>query len=93
MTEKAKKDKKIEKKAQAKPAVPKKIPYTVKVEAMAPVELVYRVWAESPEQAIELLRYGTLSAPPKPILSKRKNLKATVYKYGTNLIEFVKSLR
>ena len=96
--EEAKQPEKIEKKAvkkekikkAAKPAILKKIPYTVKVEVMAPVELTYRVWAEDPEQAVEMLRYGMLSAPPKPILSKQRRIKATVYKYGTVMIEFIK---
>lgn len=96
--EEAEKSEKIEKKAVkeekkkkvAKSAIPKKLPYTVKVEVMAPVELTYRVWAENPEQAVEMLRYGMISAPPKPILSKQRRIKATVYKYGTVMIEFIK---
>jgi hypothetical protein len=86
--------KKAEVKKKAKEAKRLKIPqkklYTVKLEAQAPVELIYRVWAENPEQAVELLRYGTLTAPPKPKLSRKKNIKATVYRYGTVMIEFVK---
>ena len=84
-----KKKKELEKKAQEN-LIPKKIPHTVKLEVLAPVVLTYRVWAESPEQAVELLRYGHMSAPPKPVLSKQKRIKATVYKYGTVMIEFIK---
>jgi len=91
MTEnEAPKPKKTVKKKAEKSPILKKIPYTVKVEVMAPVELTYRVWAETPEQAVELLRYGSLTAPPKPVLSKQKRIKATVYKYGTIMIEFIK---
>lgn len=90
MTESDQKEKKLEKKKEEKPAVPQKKPYTVKVETITPVELIYRVWAETPEQAIELLKNGQLTAPPKPNISKRKNIKATVYKYGTTIIEFIK---
>lgn len=88
--------KRAEKKKQEeleKTAIPQKRPYTVKLEVLAPVELIYRIWAETPEQAVELLRYGVIVKPPKPILSKRKNVKATVYKYGTILIEFIKKYR
>lgn len=87
-----KEEKKVEKKAEKKPEpiILKKRPYTVKLEVQAPVELTYRVWAETPEQAVEMLRYGQLVNAPKPILSKRRNIKATVYKYGTVMIEFVK---
>lgn len=82
-------EKKVEKKAEL-PAIPKKQPYTIKLEVTAPVELTYRVWAETPEQAVDLLLTAQMSAAPKPILSRKKNVKATVYKYGTVMIEFVK---
>lgn len=78
------------KKGAKKKVIPQKKLYTVKLEVMAPVELIYRVWAETPELAVELLKYGALTAPPKPTLSKKKNIKATVYKYGTITIEFIK---
>jgi len=74
----------------ASPLPPKMIPWTVKVEVMAPIELTYRVWAVDAHEAIDQIRYGVLVAPPKPILSKQKRIKATVYKYGTSMIEFIK---
>ena len=86
---KAKKKKEAEKKA-AEALIPKKKLYTIKLEVQAPVELTYRVWAEDPMQAIDLIKYGQLVGPPKPILSKKRNVKATVYKYGTVMIEFIK---
>jgi len=65
--------------------------YTVKLETITPVELIYSVWAESPQRAIELLHTtGRLSSPPKPKLSRKKNIKATVYTYGTVMIQFIK---
>ncbi|MHA2426419.1 MAG: hypothetical protein ACXADB_00065 [Candidatus Hermodarchaeia archaeon] len=87
-----KEEKKDEKKAEKKPEpiILKKRPYTVRLEVQAPVELTYRVWAETPEQAVEMIRYGQMVAPPKPNLAKRRNIKATVYKYGTVMIEFIK---
>jgi hypothetical protein len=82
---------KIKKKSDKKPIIPQKRLYTVKLETIAPVELIYRVLAESPEQAMELFQtMGQLSAPPKPIISRKRNIKATVYKYMTTTIEFVK---
>jgi len=69
--------------------IAKKKLYTVKLEVMAPVELTYKIWAESPEEAAEL-RGATLARPPKPNLARKKNLKATVYRYGTMMIEFIK---
>ena len=88
--EEKKKKKKEEEERVKQAALLQKRPYTIKLEVRAPVEMTYRVWAESPEQALEMIRYGQMVAPPKPILSKRKNIKATVYKYGTTMIEFVK---
>ena len=91
MEDSSKKSDKKDKKKDKKPEIPQKKPYTVKLEVMAPVELTYRVWAENAEQAITLFQtMGQLSSPPKPILSRRKNIKATVYKYGTIMIEFIK---
>ena len=63
--------------------------YTVKLEVMAPVELTYKIWAETPEEAAEL-RSAVLSGPPKPNLMRKRNIKATVYRYGTVMIEFIK---
>lgn len=64
--------------------------YTVKVEVLAPIELTYKVWAESAEEALKNYERSSLSQPPKPILSKKKTKKVVVYKYGTTLIELTK---
>jgi hypothetical protein len=98
MTEESEKEDVLRLQAEAKRAkkeaseslIPKKKLYTVKLEVQAPVELTYRVWAEDPMQAVDLIKSGQLSGPPRPILSKRRNVKATVYKYGTVMIEFIK---
>lgn len=64
--------------------------YTVKVEAMAPVEIVHKVWAESPQEAMEIYEKAPLAKAPRPILSRKRKIKATVYKLGTTLIELEK---
>lgn len=69
--------------------------YTVKVEANTPVLLTYRVYAEDPEQAIELVQrnpLSNLSEAPKPLLARMRKLKATVYSAGNSLIQFTKKL-
>lgn len=69
--------------------------YTVKMEVSAPVLLTYRVYAESPEQAIELVQkqpFQSLSEAPKPFLSRMRKLKATVYAAGNSLIQLTKNL-
>jgi hypothetical protein len=73
--------------------IKKKQLFTIKLEAMAPIELTYKVWAETPEQAVDLLKTATLTARPKPIIARKRNIKATVYRYGTMVIEFVKNFR
>jgi len=70
--------------------------YTVKLEVMAPVELTFRVFAETPEEAAEIVSKNPippLSAAPKPILSRMRRIKATVYKAGTSIYEFIKSYK
>lgn len=57
--------------------------YTIKVEAEAPVTLTYRVLASSPEEALEKLKYASLSEPPKPNLGKMRKKEAKVYKQNT----------
>lgn len=68
--------------------------YTVKLEVLAPVELTFRVFAETPEKAAEMVSKNPippLSAAPKPILSRMRRIKATVYKAGNLIYEFVKN--
>lgn len=69
----------------------KKQYFKVKLLVMAPVEQTLKVLAETPEQAIELVSKGQHLERPKPILSKSKKIRITVYKYGTNTIELEKS--
>jgi len=67
--------------------------YTVKVEATAPIELTYRVWAEDPEEALEIFETSSFYSPPRPILSRMRKIKATVYRSGTTIIETIKNFR
>ena len=82
------------KKEAAKPV--QKQYYTVVLEVMAPVEMTFRVFAETPEDAAEMVSSGPLPplyAAPRPIISKMKRVKATVYKAGTNIYYLVKNYR
>ncbi len=75
--------------AEAKLPPPKKY-YDVKLEAMAPITVTYRVLAESPEAALELIN----RSPPthvRHVLNKKRNLKAVVYDAGSTLIRFTKA--
>lgn len=74
--------------AEAKLPPPKKY-YDVKLEVTLPATITYRVLAESPEAAVELIN----NQPPmhvKHVLNKKRNLKAVVYDGGSTLIRFTK---
>lgn len=68
-----------------------KIYYDVKIECMLPATLTYRVLAETPEQAAELIK-NLQPIAVKHKLTGRKQLKLTVYNAGTTLIKFFRSL-
>lgn len=55
--------------------------YKVKMEVWAPVEITLKVWAENPKQAAKKAQLSNMAGPPKPILSKMKKIKATVFKW------------
>lgn len=77
----------LEKEASLPP--PKKY-FDIKVETNLPATLHYRILAESPEDAVNLI---SKSAPTsvKYSLPRRKDLKAIVYEAGTTLIRFTKN--
>lgn len=87
ITEAKRKEELKKKAAQPKP----KYYYDVKVECMLPATLIYRVHAETPEQASEMVKHLTPTGV-KHRLNGRKNLKLTVYDAGGSMIRFVKSL-
>jgi len=65
--------------------------YTIKVETLLPATLSYRILAEDPEEALKLLK----NQPPNDVKYKligRKELKLTIYDFGTNIIRLVKNL-
>lgn len=70
---------------------PPKYYYDVKVECMLPAVLTYRVHAETPEKASEMIR-GLTPNGVKHKLIGRKELKLSVSDAGSNMIRFVKNL-
>ena len=65
--------------------------YDVKVESMVPATLIFKVLAESPEQAAELSK----SKQPNQVqykLNSRRDSKLTVYDLGSCVIKFMKRL-
>lgn len=65
--------------------------YDVKVEALLPATLVYRVLAEDAKQAAEMIR----NKQPNTVkyrLHGRKDIKLVVYDAGCTMIKFMKNL-
>lgn len=68
--------------------------YTIKLETIVPVELTFRVLAEDPVKATEMISkipLPSLYSQPKLNLSRMKRLKATVYLAGSTMIEWIKT--
>jgi hypothetical protein len=81
---------KIDPKVKSPPLKEKRY-YDVKVECMLPATLTFRVLAEDPAQATNLIR-GMSPIGVKHKLVGRKDLKMTVYEAGSSLIKWVKNL-
>jgi hypothetical protein len=77
-----------------KKAAPKKEPkyYDIKLECMVPCLVSYRVLAEDENDAIAQIEKRAPTGI-KPNISKKRNIKATVYDAGSSIIRFAKSFR
>ena len=73
------------------PPIKDKHYYDVKVECMLPATLTYRVLAEDPVQAASLIK-GMSPVGVKHRLLGRKDIKLSVYKAGSSLMEWMKNL-
>lgn len=65
--------------------------YDVKVECMLPATVTYRVLAEDPVQAAELIK-GMSPVGVKHRLIGKKDIKLSVYKAGSSMLEWMKNL-
>lgn len=70
---------------------PPKYYYDVKVECMLPAILTYRIYAETPQKASEMIK-GLTPNTVKHRLIGRKEIKLSVSDAGSNMIRFVKNL-
>ena len=75
---------------QAAPIKPK-LYYDVKVECMLPAVVTYRVLAEDPQQAAELIR-GMSPIGVKHRLVGKRDIKLSVYDAGSSMLRWAKSL-
>jgi hypothetical protein len=77
----------MKKRAQEQEPEKKRELYKVKMEVMAPVELTFKVWAYSPEEAVQLANMSHIADKPKPILSRMRKVRASVTKwFFTNIL-------
>ncbi len=70
---------------------PPKYYYDVKIECMLPTTLTYRILAETPEQAAELIKGKSPNAVHHK-LSGKKDLMLRVYASGSSMLKFIKKL-
>jgi hypothetical protein len=77
-------------KKQAKLPKPKYY-YDVKVECMLPATLTYRVYAETPQQAADMIK-GISPTMVKHRLIGRKEIKLMVYDAGSSFMKFMKNM-
>jgi hypothetical protein len=82
---------KEELKKEAAKAIKEKHYYDVKVECMLPATVTYRVLAEDPIQATELIK-GQAPIGVKHRLAGKKDIKLTVYDASSSMIRYVKNL-
>lgn len=64
--------------------------YDVKVEAMLPATITYRVFAEDEQEAVNLIK-KTNPLSVKYNLNNKKQLKLAVYEAGTTLVRLAKN--
>jgi hypothetical protein len=73
------------------PAVKPKFYYDIKLDAMLPATLTFRVLAETPEQAAGMIKNMSPVAVKHKLVGK-KDLKLTVYLAGSSMIMWARNL-
>lgn len=84
-------DQKVKLKIAKAPPPKDKFYYDVKVECMLPATVTYRVLAEDAVQAAELIK-GMSPVGVKHRLLGKKDIKLSVYKAGSSMLEWMKNL-
>lgn len=73
------------------PKIKEKKYYDVRIECMLPATLTYKVLAETPEQAADMIK-NMSPVGVKHRLIGRKELKLTVVDAGSTMIRFIRNL-
>jgi hypothetical protein len=63
--------------------------YTVEVDAWTKSTLKYKIFAETPEDAIKLIDKSQLLNAPVTKINGMKKISAKVYQYGNNIIKLI----
>lgn len=82
---------KVTLKVKQSPPIKPKFYYDVKVECMLPATVTYRVLAETPEQAAEMIK-GMSPVGVKHRLIGKKDIKLSVYDAGSTMLRWMKNL-
>jgi UDP-N-acetylmuramyl pentapeptide synthase len=82
---------KVTLKLKQSPPIKAKLYYDVKVECMLPATVTYRVLAETPEQAAELIK-GMSPIGVRHRLVGKKDIKLYVYDAGSTMLRWMKNL-
>lgn len=82
---------KVKLKLEKSPPIKPKLYYDVKVECMIPATLTYRVLAETPEQAAEMIK-GMSPIGVKHRLVGKKDIKLSVYDAGSTMLRWMKNI-
>lgn len=65
--------------------------FDVKMEVLVPATVVYRVQAESAEQALDEVKESTPVHSVRYNLIRKKIIKSTVYDAGSTMLRFIKN--
>lgn len=66
--------------------------FEIKLEALVPTILIYRIYADDEQDAIaQMNKKSPMSVRPNII--QKRDIKATVYDAGSSMIKFIKSFR
>lgn len=91
--EEKKKKEEQESKGKKKVAAKKEVKYyDIKLECLVPCTVSYRILAEDENDALSQIDKKTPTAI-KPNISKKRNIKATVYDAGSSIMRFMKSFK
>lgn len=72
------------------PIVKPKFYYDIKIECLLPSTITYRVYAEDPQQAAEMISKHQSPIGVKYQLTKRRDLKLLVFDAGCSMLRWMK---